>query len=853
MVQTSPKAGETTTIAASLETATLDVTGMKCAGCVKAVERQLTQNPGVVSACVNLVTEVAVVQYVPGAIQPENLAQKLTETGFPSRLRSSAAGGAGELATSAGERRQQEVKQQLRNLAIAAILLVFSSLGHLDHIGGPKIPFFSNIWFHWALATLALLFPGRSLLIDGWRSLWHGMPNMNTLVGLGTFSAYLASCIALLFPQLEWECFFDEPVMLLGFIFLGRTLEARARIRARSALEALVALQPPLARLIGDPSTADPSGIEIPVEQVRVGEWVWVLPGEKIPVDGEIVAGQCSVDESMLTGESLPVAKQEGNTVTAGTLNQSGAIAIKATRIGKDTTLAKIIASVEDAQTRKAPVQQLADTVAGYFAYGVMAVASLTFLFWDLIGTKLYPEVLMAGMSHDMGHEMVMSPSPLLLSLKLAIAVLVIACPCALGLATPTAILVGTGIGAERGLLIKGGEILEKVHQLDVIVFDKTGTLTIGHPTVTDCIPLTEINEDRLLQLAATVESGTNHPLATAIIEEAQKRELPLLEAKDFYTEAGLGISASVGTEEVLLGNEAWMSDRGIAIDEAAQIQARSLAKAGKTVVYLAIAGKVAGIIALRDPLRPDAKETVERLQRLGLQVILVTGDRADVAGAIAQQVGIAQVFASVRPQQKAEIIKSLQMGERKSEVRRHGNQGTRGSGESGGTPKKFIQNPFIPNPKSAVLLEKVQGACGGFAKIQNPKSKIVAMIGDGINDAPALAQADIGISLHGGTDVAIETAGIVLMRERLLDVVEAIQLSLATFNKIRQNLFWALGYNTLAIPVAAGVLLPGFGLLLSPALAGALMAFSSVTVVTNSLLLRRQFKIQTRTIYKSN
>jgi Cu2+-exporting ATPase len=840
MVQTSPKAEETTTIATSLETATLDVTGMKCAGCVKAVERQLSQNPGVVSACVNLVTEVAVVQYVSGAILPEKLAEKLTETGFPSQLRSSAVGGTSELAASAVERRQQEAKQQLWNLAIAAILLIFSSLGHLDHIGGPKIPFFSNIWFHWALATLALLFPGRSLLIDGWRSFWHSMPNMNTLVGLGTFSAYLASCIALLFPQLGWECFFDEPVMLLGFIFLGRTLEARARIRARSALEALVALQPPVARLIGDPSSADPSGIEIPVEQVRVGEWVWVLPGEKIPVDGEIVAGQCSVDESMLTGESLPVAKQEGDTVTAGTLNQSGAIAIKAARIGKDTTLAKIIASVEDAQTRKAPVQQLADTVAGYFAYGVMAVASLTFLFWDLIGTKLYPEVLMAGMSHDMGHEMVMSPSPLLLSLKLAIAVLVIACPCALGLATPTAILVGTGIGAERGLLIKGGDILEKVHQLDAIVFDKTGTLTIGHPTVTDCIPLTDINEDHLLQLAATVESGTNHPLATAIIEEAQKRELPFLEAKDFYTEAGLGISAIVATEEILLGNEAWMSDRGVAIDEAAQMRARSLAEEGKTVVYLAIAGKAAGIIALQDPLRSDAKETVERLQRLGLQVILVTGDRADVAGAIAKQVGITQVFASVRPQQKAEIIKSLQMGEEECGECRE----TWGTRRQGALEKQSFHQMTNDKGEAAAASGTCVQRNGG--QLTNPKSKIVAMIGDGINDAPALAQADIGISLHGGTDVAIETAGIVLMRERLLDVVEAIQLSLATFNKIRQNLFWALGYNTLAIPVAAGVLLPGFGLLLSPALAGALMAFSSVTVVTNSLLLRRQLQVQT-------
>jgi Cu2+-exporting ATPase len=831
---------EETTLETALKTATLDVTGMKCAGCVKAVERQLAQNPGVVSACVNLVTEVAVVRYSPETLQPEILAEKLTKTGFPSQVRSSTLVQTSESSLTPTERRQIETRQQLLNLAIASILLIFSSLGHLDHIGGPAIPALSNIWLHWGLATLALLFPGRSLLVDGWRSLWHGMPNMNTLVGLGTFSAYLASCIALVFPQLGWECFFDEPVMLLGFILLGRTLEARARNRARFALCTLVALQPPIARLIGDPNTSEPSGIEIPVEQIRVGEWVWVLPGEKIPVDGEIVAGQTAVDESMLTGESLPVSKQPGNLVTAGTINQSGAIAIKATRIGKDTTLAKIIASVEDAQTRKAPVQQLADTVAGYFAYGVMAVASLIFLFWNFIGTRLYPEVLMDRMSHDMSHEMVMSPSPLLLSLKLAIAVLVIACPCALGLATPTAILVGTGIGAERGLLIKGGDILEKVHQLDTIIFDKTGTLTIGHPTVTDCIAITEIDrvsvgearpldvalpkEVRLLQLAATVESGTNHPLASAIVETAQKRELPLLEVTNFYTQAGLGVSAKVEGEEVLLGNAEWLSDRGVSIDETTQLQARSLAKEGKTVVYLAISTQVAGIIALQDPLRPDAKETVEKLQKMGLQVILVTGDRAEVANAIATQIGITQVYASIPPHRKAEIVKELQEGEKG-----RGGEGERGRGgdfSNSQSPIPNHQSPFT-NPHSPI-----------------PNPQTVAMVGDGINDAPALAQADIGISLQGGTDVAIETAGIVLMRDRLLDVVAAIALSRATFDKIRQNLFWALGYNTFAIPVAAGILLPSFGLLLSPAIAGALMAFSSVTVVTNSLLLRRQFQV---------
>jgi P-type Cu2+ transporter len=802
MIQVSPKTEETT-VDTPLASVALDVTGMKCAGCVQAVERQLVENPGVVAACVNLVTEIAVVRYVPGEIQPQTLAEKLTSGGFPSQLRSSTKEDGTEISPTTAERRQQEARQQSWNLAIAGILLIVSSLGHLNHIGGPSIPYFNNIWLHWALATLALIFPGRSLLMDGWRSLWQGFPNMNTLVGLGTFSAYLASCIALIFPQWRWECFFDEPVMLLGFILLGRTLEAKARLRARRALEALSALQPKVARIIGDDTSE--SGIEIPVEQVRLGERVWVLPGEKIPVDGEIVVGQTTIDESMLTGESIPVSKMTGETVTAGTLNQSGAIAIQTTRIGQDTTLAKIIASVEDAQTHKAPIQQLVDTIAGHFAYGVMAIALLTFLFWNFIGTKLYPEVLMVGMSHE-GHQMSMWSSPLLLSLKLAIAVLVVACPCALGLATPTAILVGTGIGAERGLLIKGGDILEKVHQLKAIVFDKTGTLTIGHPLVTDCITIAEpetssmvskareIEENRLLQIAASIERGTNHPLATAIIEAAQKRELTFLEATNFHTEAGLGISAVIDDEELLLGNETWLEQHKIVIEETIQVRSRALSQAGKTVVYLAIAGKIAGAIALQDPLRPDAQKTVKSLQKLGLQTILVTGDRAEVANAIAEQVGITEVFSSIRPNEKAEIIKALQA---ESTLSKH------------------------------------------------PTPQLIAMVGDGINDAPALAQADIGISLQGGTEVALETADIVLMKERLFDVVEAIRLSLATFNKIRQNLFWALGYNTFALPMAAGILLPRFGLLLSPALAAAFMAFSSVTVVTNSLLLRRQFKVQ--------
>ncbi|MGB5713594.1 MAG: cation-translocating P-type ATPase, partial [Waterburya sp.] len=484
-----------------LKTAALDVGGMKCAGCVKAVERQLEQNSGVVSACVNLITEVAVVEYQAESIAPEALAEKLTKTGFPSQLRASDRS-IYQTAQENQAKRQQQIQQQFRQLITATVLLIFSSIGHLHHLGLPTIPILNNIWVHFGLATLALLIPGRSLIVDGAYSLVQGMPNMNTLVGVGTVSAYLASCFALFLPSLGWECFFDEPVMLLGFILLGRTLEEKARNRASAALAKLVTLQPPIARLIGKQGNGET--IEIPVEHVKPEEWLRILPGEKIPVDGTIVTGETTIDEAMLTGESLAVAKTISDVVRAGTINQSGVITIEVTGIGQDTTLAKIINLVEDAQTRKAPVQKLADTIAGYFAYGVMAIASLTFLFWYFIGTNIWDSVLVTAsnsMSMSMlTEEMMLTTSPLLLSLKLAIAVLVIACPCALGLATPTAILVGTSIGAESGILIKGGDVLERAHHLDTVVFDKTGTLTVGQPQVTECIPLTDITPQKLLQ-----------------------------------------------------------------------------------------------------------------------------------------------------------------------------------------------------------------------------------------------------------------------------------------------------------------------------------------------------------------
>jgi Cu2+-exporting ATPase len=633
---------------------------------------------------------------------------------------------------------------------------------------------------------------------------------MNTLVGLGTLTAYVASLVALLFPKMGWECFFDEPVMMLGFILLGRTLEQQARGRAAAAFRKLLALQPQVARLIANPEKAEvgSSSVEIPAEQVRVGEWLQVLPGDKIPVDGEVVVGKTTVDESMLTGEAVPVIKQPGDMVTGGTINQSGAIAIQTTRTGSDTTLAQIVALVEAAQTRKAPVQKLADTVAGYFTYGVLTASVLTFVFWYFFGTHIWADISMSGGMEMMGHATHEAPhSPLLISLKLAIAVMVVACPCALGLATPTAILVGTAMGAERGLLIKGGDVLEKVHQLDTVVFDKTGTLTTGNPIVTDCLliegsgtgdwGLGTRNSQSLLQLAAAVESGTHHPLAKAIQQEAQRQQLSIPDAVDFHTEPGLGVSAVVEGKVVLLGNWEWLSWHGIAINETAQQVAQDLATDGKTVVCVAVGATLAGLIAVSDTLRPDAQSTVDKLRQMGLRVMLLSGDRKEAASAIAKQLGLdsADVIAGVPPAKKAAAIQFLQL------------EGTRGQGDKG--TKK------------------------------TPHS-VVAMVGDGINDAPALSQADVGIALHSGTDVAMETAEIVLMRDRLNDVVESIQLSRATFNKIRQNLFWAFAYNTVGIPLAAGVLFPSLGFVLNPSGAAALMAFSSVSVVTNSILLRR-------------
>jgi Cu2+-exporting ATPase len=789
----------------------LDVTGMRCGGCVAAVEKRLQDQPGVTAACVNLVTGTATVAIAP-TIDPTNLAATLTAAGFPSQVRSpeDADTPSETPIASPGDR-----DGRWSQLAFAAALLLVSGVGHLDHFGLTIAPWLGTIGFHFAAATLAIAGPGRELLWDGLVGLGRRIPTMNSLIALGTLSAYGASVVALLVPAWGWDCFFDEPVMLLGFILLGRTLEARARRRARSAFEALLALKPTRARAIADGRQLPPhlTYQEIAINRVGPGQWLLVLPGDKIPVDGEVSAGQTTVDESLLTGESMPVPKGPGDRVAAGTLNQGGAIALRAERVGRDTELARIVRMVEAAQGRKAPIQKLADRVAGQFTYGVMAIAALTFAFWSTLGTHWFPQVLthgpasavhlghlgmgmdtmapaiapipwlaalgeplMAGMATD-------SPSPILLGLKLAIAVLVVACPCALGLATPTALLVGSSLGAERGLLLRGGDVLEQIERIDTIAFDKTGTLTTGRPTLTDCIPLADAwTEDQILALAAAVETGTRHPLADAISTAARDRALAPPSASDFQTEAGSGVWATIDGAIVRVGRETWLATCGVEIPADLGDRIAPLATVGKTVVAIAHNQALIGLLAAADPLKPDAAIAIATLKNQGLRVHLLTGDRPETATAIAQTLGLAPdaITARATPAAKADAIAQWQAAGHR-----------------------------------------------------------VAMVGDGTNDAPALARAHVGIAMGAGTDVAVETAGIVLTHGRPSAVADALALGRATFAKIRQNLAWAMAYNLIGIPLAAGIALPNFGVSLSPAIAAALMAFSSVSVVTNSLLLR--------------
>ncbi len=762
----------------------LAIAGMKCAGCVAVVEKRLLACEGVKAASVNLLTEKATVVY-GNTTAPQDFAPQLIEAiakaGFSAEFV--------ERHNHKGDRLSKSISSSSpetqwlggsKEVGIPAFLVILAIVGHLGLIGVADFPLLGNMYAHWVVSTVALGWIGRPIWWDGLKSLWYRAPNMNSLVGLGTLSAYFASTIALFVPQLGWQCFFEEPVMLLGFVLLGQALLERAKGKASKAIHALMELQPASARLLVNGSEGELQ-VAMAVEDLQVGDRIVVWAGEKIPVDGEIIAGSSSVDESMLTGESMPVTKHLGARVTGATLNLTGAITVRVLQTGAETTLARIVALVESAQASKAPIQYLVDRVAGYFAYSVMAIAACTFLIWY-------------GVLH----------AEIVFSLRLAIAVLVVACPCALGLATPTAIMVGTGIGAEKGILIKGGASLEKVDRLSAVIFDKTGTLTTGKPEITDVltdnlvfgreiidqttfkslgdrqVPASAL---RVLQLAASAEVGANHILGAATISKAQELEIDLLPTKFSQIVTGCGVEAMLTTGEmVLVGNASWLLDRQVKISSESLERSQQLAEVGKTPIFVAVDSRLMGMIALRDQLKPSAPEVIRQIEAMGLQVWMLTGDRQETANAIANQLGIPpeRAIAEVKPDGKADaVLKLLAQGHQ------------------------------------------------------------VAMVGDGVNDAPALASATVGIALSSGTDVAMETADIVLMRHDISDVVPAIELSRATFNKIRQNLFWAFAYNTLAIPVAAGILYPKFGISLNPTIAGLAMALSSVSVVLSSLSLR--------------
>jgi Cu+-exporting ATPase len=737
----------------------VSVGGMTCAACVRRVENALKEVPGVTDVAVNLATARATVTHDDHWAGIEAIEQAISEQGYdylgiPDDNRQ-------DPITAA---RQKEIRKLTVRFIVGLVLSVIIFMGSMQH----WFPFLASISRQemllamFILTTPVVFWVGSRFFVGAYKAARQMTTDMNTLVAVGAFSAYLYSVLATFFPRLFTgadltpHVYYDGASMIVTLIILGRLLEAKATGSTSSAIQKLINLRPKTARVVRSDQVLD-----VAIEAVVPGDLIVVRPGEKVPTDGVIVSGESSVDESMLTGESIPTAKAAGDNVFAATLNKSGSFTFQATRVGSETALARIIRMVEQAQGSKAPIQRMADRVASIFVPVVFAIAVVTFLIW-------YYAV----------------PDPVFSRALLNfISVLVIACPCALGLATPTAVMVGTGLGAESGILIKGGESLENAYKLTMVVFDKTGTLTKGEPEVTDIIPADGTTREDLLAVAMSIESASEHPLAAAIVSNAQTSGLYPMPIEGFHALSGLGAKAVVAGRSCLLGNLKWVRTEGVALNGLDR-QAESLAGEGKTCVFVVRENRPMGLIALSDTAKPSARQAVSELKDMGLAVSMITGDNANTAKAIGDALGIDRILAEVLPGDKAREIGRL----------------------------------------------RDEGA-------------VVAMVGDGINDAPALAAADIGIAVGTGTDVAIEASDITLMSDDLGAVPKAIRLSFDTMKVIRQNLFWAFIYNVLGIPVAAGVLYPFFGILLNPEFAAAAMALSSVSVVTNSLRLRRVWK----------
>ena len=718
------------------------ISGMSCAACSARIEKGLNTMPGVYNATVNLAAERATVEYNAQELSLRQIQDKVKKLGYEAHNLSDA----GEVDREKTVR-QEEIRSQRLRLILSAVLsfplllgMILHSLGFMTTLG----KLLMNPWLQLILATPVQFVAGFPFYRGAWAALRNGSANMDVLVALGTSAAYFFSIANMLTG--DPHLYFETSAILITLIILGKLLEAVAKGRTSEAIKALMGLQPKTARVIRDDVE-----IDVPIETVQVGDIIVVRPGEKVPVDGVILEGTSTLDESMLTGESLPVDKKAGDAVVGATLNKFGAFRFTATKVGKDTALAQIVRIVEEAQGSKAPIQRFADIVSGYFVPTVVILAVLTFLGWYFL----------------------LDPGNFSRALVNFTAVLVIACPCALGLATPTSIMVGTGKGAENGILIRGAEHLENAHRLTTIVLDKTGTITKGQPSVTDIIPLAEMSAATLLQTAAQVEKNSEHPLAQAIVKHAQEQNLSLETPESFIAIPGQGIKAVIQGQEILVGTRRLMQENQIAF-ETAITEMERLEQQGKTVMLLAVDRTVSGLIAVADTVKENSAQAIADLQKLGIEVWMITGDNERAARAIASGIGITNVLAEVLPEHKAEKVAAL----------------------------------------------KKEG-------------KIVGMVGDGINDAPALATADVGFAIGTGADVAIEAADITLMRGDLNGIVAAIKLSKATMSNIRQNLFWALFYNSLGIPLAAS----GY---LTPVLAGAAMAFSSVSVVLNALRLKR-------------
>jgi Cu+-exporting ATPase len=732
----------------------IGIQDLRCASCVTFIEEALQATPGVLKAAVNVATQQADVEYVPGMATLAALRQAIESTGYKTvELAPGAPPEDAERAARLAEYRDLRNRFAVAaGLATAVLVLTFN-----EFIPGLQaIPRQINWIILFVLTTPVLFWSGSRFFVGAWSAFRHRTADMNTLIALGTGAAYLYSTVATFLPGLLpeglREVYFDTTAIIVALILLGQVLEARAKGQTNEAIRKLMGLQAKTARVVRDGEEVD-----IPVEEVLVGDVVIVRPGEKVPVDGVVVEGTSAVDESMITGESMPVGKAPGDEVIGATINKTGSFRFRATKVGKDTALSQIIQLVQQAQGTKAPIQRLADVISGYFVPAVILVAIWSFAVWFVFGPQ----------------------PPLLHALVTAVTVLIIACPCALGLATPTSIMVGTGKGAENGILIRSAEALETAHKLDAIVLDKTGTITKGKPELTDVIVNGKLDEGELLRLSASVEKASEHPLAQAIVDGAKVRQIELVDATDFEAVPGHGVTAAVDGHRLALGNLKLMQQIEVALD-GLETQAQALADDGKTPMYVAVDGQPAGLIAVADTVKEDSREAIARLKQLGLEVVMITGDNQRTADAIARQVGIDRVLAEVLPEDKARNVQMLQQ-----------------------------------------------------------EGKTVAMVGDGINDAPALAQADVGLAIGTGTDVAIEASDITLIKGSLAGVAIAIELSKATMRNIKQNLFGSFIYNTLGVPIAAGVLYPFFGILLSPIIASAAMALSSVTVVSNALRLR--------------